>query len=114
MDREAGTSLARALDGAREHGLMRHAAAILETCGALLAARHESAIAARLYAAAEQHRLALGAPAEQAWRKSHEPFLEALARDLGAERLQDERQTGGRLGAGAAIEEARRALDLVH
>jgi non-specific serine/threonine protein kinase len=112
MDREAGAFLARALDGAREHGLMRHAAAILETCGALLAARHESAIAARLYAAAEQHRLGLGAPAEQAWRKSHEPFLEALARDLGAERLEGERQAGRQLGAGGAIEEARRALHL--
>ena len=112
MDHEAGSSLIRALEGAREHGLMRHAAAILETAGALLAARHESAIAARLYAAAEQQRLALGAPPEPAWRKSHEPFLAALARDLGAERLAAEQEAGGRLDAHRAIEEARRALDM--
>ena len=108
----AAATLLDALDGAREHGLLRHAVALLETSGAVLAARHESAIAARLYAAADQQRLTIGAPAEKAWEQAHQAARNSIARDLGPERLDAETQAGRTLGAARGIEEARRALAL--
>jgi len=110
--REAASRLAEALDDAREHSLMRHAAAILEAAAAVLAQRHESAVAARLYAAADQQRHALGAPMELAWRQAHEPMRQAIRRDLGAEHLDAETRAGRLLGPERAIEEARRAIEV--
>ena len=104
--------MAEALDDAREHSLMRHAAAILEAAAAVLAQRHESAVAARLYAAADQQRHALGAPMELAWRQAHEPMRQAIRRDLGAEHLDAETRAGRLLGPERAIEEARRAIEV--
>jgi non-specific serine/threonine protein kinase len=110
---EAATCLAEALALVREHRLMRHAASTVEAAAAVLARQHESARAARLYAAADQHRLDLGSRQEPAWRKAHQPMMEWAARDLGPERLEAESSVGRSLGLRKAIEEAARGLELV-
>ena len=110
---EAAACLAEALALVREHRLMRHAASTVEVAAAVLAERHESARAARLYAAAGQHRIDLGNRAETAWLKAHEPMMESAARDLGPERLEAESRVGRSLGLRKAIEEAARGLELV-
>jgi len=97
----------------REHRLMRHAASTIEAAAALLAQRHESARAARLYAAADQLRVDLGNRQEPAWRRAHEPMIASTARDLGPERLENESRAGRSLGLRRAIEEAARGLELV-
>jgi non-specific serine/threonine protein kinase len=110
---EAVACLAEALALVREHRLMRHAASTVEAAAAVLAGQRESVRAARLYAAADQHRREVGNRQEPAWRKAHLPTMEAIARDLGAERLEAESAKGRALGLTKAIEEAARGLELV-
>jgi hypothetical protein len=92
---------------------MRHAASTVEAAAAVLAQRRESARAARLYAAADQHRRELGHPHEPAWLRAHLPMREAAARDLGPERFESESRAGATLGLARAIDEAARGLELV-
>jgi non-specific serine/threonine protein kinase len=110
---EAATCLAEALALVREHRLMRHAASTLEAAAAVLAQQHESARAARLYAAAGQLRVDLGNRQEPAWRRAHEPMMAAADRDLGPERLESESRAGRSLGLRKALEEAARGLELI-
>jgi Tfp pilus assembly protein PilF len=111
--RGAAERMTAALKLVREHRLLRHAASCLEVSAAVLASQQESARAARLYAAAEQQRLALGARTEPAWRQAHQPMLDAIARDLGAARLDQESAAGRTLGLAPAIEEAEQGIELV-
>ena len=109
---DAAVSVAEALRLVREHRMQRHGAASLEACAAILARHHESARAARLYAAADELRSRLGHRREPAWQKAHGPMRAAIARDLGDNALATELAAGHTLALDAAIDEGLKGLGL--
>jgi Tfp pilus assembly protein PilF len=108
---EAAHHLREGLRLIETHGLRRHVAAALEAAAALLAARHQSSRAARLYGAGANCRRELETPPERAWVEAHASALDGLGRDLGEERSTLERYAGQSMSWRMALDEALRGLE---